>query len=125
MAFDPAIGAIAAAGVAALAATWNANRKLSGNVTTSEAETLWNEQREWRKEQSADIRELREAVRKLESRVRDAERTNDQLRHENDELKARNSDLAKTCERLRKDIDGCQKENEALKRTIRKAFPDA
>lgn len=111
--------------IPALGAYLAASRRLSGNIQTSEASSLWAESADIRKDYRDRLAHAEERLASAEARIARAESENTDLRRENTELKGRNADLARACERLRARIEEVERENQSLKNTIRRALPDA
>lgn len=117
---DPVLGVIIGAIISALSAWVIQLRKLSGNIATSEAASLWQE--------SSSIREdYRERIRVLEDRIVRFEKEHDELRSIHSVLRAENVDLHDKhvkCERkiaqLEERCEVLGHENAQLRNTIQR-----
>ena len=113
---DPGVlAAIIAALVGALGTYLAVVRRLSGKITTSAAEELWNESRSIREDLQTRNQFLTEKIDRCEARIEKLEADNRKLYLENGRLKDMIEQHEETIKVLREEVHDLREENRALR----------
>jgi len=97
-----------------------ANRKLSGKISTSEAESLWAESASIREDYRTRLDQANKRITDLEMRFTESDQRGNELERQNIELISELSRKDRTLESVREENVELLKQVSMLKRTIRK-----
>lgn len=97
-----------------------ANRKLSGKISTSEAESLWAESASMREDYRTRLDQANKRISDLEARFTESERRGNELERQNIDLVSQLTHKDQIIETLREESGEFAKQVAMLKRTIRK-----